>query len=211
MAKESEKQGMNLPNKITCARLVLAFAVLVILCVDWSALGIKWPVYSVLSVENVSLEYLVCGVLFLIGSVTDFLDGHIARKYNLVTDFGKVMDAIADKVLVNGVLILLACGKYHPITPVIPVIIITRDIIVDSIKMVSGNKGKVVAASWPGKIKTICMMIGVTLTFFYNMPFAFIGNGIRVDAFFVYVATIMSIVSGCQYYIANKEVVFSDK
>ena len=144
----------------------------------------------------------------MIGWVTDFLDGYIARKYNLVTDFGKVMDAIADKVLVNGVLIILAYDKMLPL--IVPVIIITRDIVVDSIKMASGSKGKVVAASWPGKIKTICMMIGVTLVFFYNMPFAFIGSGIRIDYLFVYVATIMSIISGCLYWNASKDLVLSE-
>ncbi len=208
MAKE-EKKGMNLPNKITCARLVLAALVLIILCIPWSDLGVKWPVYQVLGVQNVDLKYLVCGVLFMIGSITDFLDGYIARKNNLVTDFGKVMDAIADKVLVNGVLIILACDGGR-IPMIVPVIIITRDIVVDSIKMASGNKGKVVAASWPGKIKTICMMIGVTLVFFYNMPFAFIGSGLRIADLFVYVATIMSIVSACQYWIANKDFIFSE-
>ena len=207
MAKE-EKKGMNLPNKITCARLVLAAAVLIIMCIPWSNIGVEWPVYDVLGVQNVDLKYIVCGVLFMIGSLTDFLDGYIARKYNLVTDFGKVMDAIADKVLVNGVLIILACNGFIPL--VVPVIIITRDIVVDSIKMASGNKGKVVAASWPGKIKTICMMIGVTLVFFYNMPFAFIGHGLRVADFFVYVATIMSIISACQYWLANKDFIFSE-
>ena len=207
MAKE-EKKGMNLPNKITCARLVLAAAVLIIMCIPWSNIGVEWPVYDVLGVQNVDLKYIVCGVLFMIGSLTDFLDGYIARKYNLVTDFGKVMDAIADKVLVNGVLIILACDGFIPL--VVPVIIITRDIVVDSIKMASGNKGKVVAASWPGKIKTICMMIGVTLVFFYNMPFAFIGHGLRVADFFVYVATIMSIISACQYWLANKDFIFSE-
>ena len=208
MAKEKEKKGMNLPNKITCARLVLAVIVLVIMVLPGRIFNIEWPVYSVLKVENVSLKYLVCGVLFMIGSVTDFLDGYIARKYNLVTDFGKVMDAIADKVLVNGVLIILAYDKMLPL--IVPVIIITRDIVVDSIKMASGSKGKVVAASWPGKIKTICMMIGVTLVFFYNMPFAFIGSGIRIDYLFVYVATIMSIVSGCLYWNASKDLVLSE-
>ena len=79
-----------------------------------------------------------------------------------------------------------------------------------AIKMVSGNKGKVVAASWPGKIKTICMMIGVTLVFFYNMPFAFIGGGIRIDYLFIFIATIMSVVSACQYYLANKDFIFSE-
>ena len=206
----NEKKGMNLPNKITCARLVIAVAVLIILCVPWDVIGINWKTFDVLGVQNVDLKYIVAGVLFLVGSVTDFLDGYIARKYNLVTDFGKVMDAIADKVLVNGVLILFACGEDPRLHVIIPVIIITRDIVVDSIKMASGNKGKVVAASWPGKIKTVCMMIGLTLVFFYNMPFAFIGHGIPVGDFFVYVATIMSIISGCQYWLANKDFIFSE-
>ncbi len=206
--KEPKKKGMNLPNKITCVRLVLSVIVLLILLFPWRDVNVEWPVYSVLGVENVNLKYIIAGVLFMIASVTDFLDGYIARKYNMVTDFGKVMDAIADKVLVNGVLIILAYDKFIPL--LVPVIIITRDIVVDSIKMASGSKGRVVAASWPGKIKTICMMIGVTLTFFYNMPFAFIGNGIRIADIFVYVATIMSIVSGCQYYLVNKDFIFSE-
>lgn len=208
MEKEKKKKGMNLPNKITCVRLVISLVVLIILCLPWSSMGVEFPVYSVLGVENVNIKYIICGILFAIGSITDFLDGYIARKNNIVTDFGKVMDAIADKVLVNGVLIILAYDKMLPL--IVPVIIVTRDIVVDSIKMASGNKGKVVAASWPGKIKTICMMIGVTLVFFYNMPFAFIGNGIRIDYLFVFVATIMSIVSACQYYLVNKDFIFSE-
>jgi CDP-diacylglycerol--glycerol-3-phosphate 3-phosphatidyltransferase len=206
--KKTKKKGMNLPNKITCVRLVISVIVLVILCLPWKSMGVKWPVFPVLGVENVNLKFIVCGILFAIGSATDFLDGYIARKYNIVTDFGKVMDAIADKVLVNGVLIILAYYRMLPL--IVPVIIITRDIFVDSIKMVSGSKGKVVAASWPGKIKTICMMIGITLVFLYNMPFAFIGNGIRIDYLFVFVATIMSIVSACQYYLVNKDFIFSE-
>ena len=208
MEKSKKKKGMNLPNKITCVRLVISLVVLIILCLPWKSMGVNFPVFPVLGVENVNLKYIICGVLFAIGSITDFLDGYIARKYNIVTDFGKVMDAIADKVLVNGVLIILAYDKMLPL--VVPVIIITRDIVVDSIKMASGSKGKVVAASWPGKIKTICMMIGVTLVFFYNMPFAFIGGGIRIDYLFVFVATVMSIVSACQYYLVNKDFIFSE-
>ena len=208
MEKNLKKKGMNLPNKITCVRLFISFVVLVMLCLPWNSMGVKFPVYSVLSVENVDLKYIICGILFAVGSVTDFLDGYIARKNNIVTDFGKVMDAIADKVLVNGVLIILAYNRMIPL--IVPVIIVTRDIVVDSIKMVSGSKGKVVAASWPGKIKTICMMIGVTLVFFYNMPFAFIGGGIRIDYLFIFIATIMSVVSACQYYLANKDFIFSE-
>ncbi len=206
--KEESKKGMNLPNKITCVRLVISVMVLLLLCLPWQQMKVEWPLYSVYGIEVVNLKYIIAGVLFLIGSVTDFLDGYIARKYNMVTDFGKVMDAIADKVLVNGVLIILAYDKFIPLA--VPVIIISRDIFVDSIKMVAGSKKGAVAAAWPGKIKTICMMIGVTLVFFYNMPFAFIGNGIRIDYLFVFVATVMSIVSGCQYYLSYKDVILSD-
>lgn len=196
-----KKKKMNLPNKITMARLVLSVAVIVLLMLD-----LNTPTYSLMGVENVDLKYIICGVLFLIGSVTDFLDGYIARSRNLVTDFGKVMDAIADKVLVNGVLIILADKGFLPV--LVPVIIITRDIAVDSIKMVSGSKGKVIAASWPGKIKTICMMVGVTLTLFYNMPFSLFS--VRIDELFVFVAVVMSIISGCQYYLANKDYIFDE-
>lgn len=197
---------MNLPNKITVVRIALAVIILILLVFPWYQLNISFPVYSVMGVQNIDLKYLISGVLFLIASVTDFLDGYIARSKNLVTDFGKVMDAIADKVLVNGLLVILAYNDF--ISVIVPVIIITRDIVVDSIKMASGNKGRVVAASWPGKIKTICMMIGLTLTLFYNLPFAFFG--IRIDQLFVFAATILSIVSACQYYVANKDFIFSD-
>lgn len=197
---------MNLPNKITVVRIALAVIILILLVFPWYQLNISFPVYSVMGVQNIDLKYLISGVLFLIASVTDFLDGYIARSKNLVTDFGKVMDAIADKVLVNGLLVILAYNDF--ISVIVPVIIITRDIVVDSIKMASGNKGRVVAASWPGKIKTICMMIGLTLTLFYNLPFAFFG--IRIDQLFVFAATILSIVSACQYYVANKDFIFSE-
>jgi len=206
---EKKKKKMNLPNKITCIRLVISALVLIGLCIPWNMLNVDWPKWYPEGIEVVDLKYLICGGLFLIGSVTDFLDGFIARKYNLVTDFGKVMDAIADKVLVNGVLIILACDGGR-IPMIVPVIIITRDIVVDSIKMASGNKGKVVAASWPGKIKTICMMIGITLTMFYNIPFVFIWHGLRIDLLFVYVATIMSVISACQYYIKSKDLIFTE-
>lgn len=197
---------MNLPNKITVVRIALAVIILILLVFPWYQVNISFPVYSIMGVENVDLKYLISGVLFFIASVTDFLDGHIARSRNLVTDFGKVMDAIADKILVNGLLVILAYNDF--ISIIVPVIIITRDIVVDSIKMASGNKGHVVAASWPGKIKTICMMIGLTLTLFYNLPFAFFG--FRIDQLFVFAATIMSVISGCQYYIVNKDFIFSE-
>ncbi len=195
---------MNLPNKITISRIILSIFVLVLLIFPLDKIGIVMPSLLVAGKIQVDVKYFICGFLFLIASVTDSLDGHIARKYNMVTDFGKVMDAIADKLLVNGVLIILACTGF--INMIIPVIIISRDTIVDSIKMVVGNKMGAVGASKLGKLKTICMMIGVTLMLFYNLPFEL--WGIRVADLLIMIATVLSVISGVEYYIKNKKFLF---
>ena len=192
---------MNLPNKLTIGRIIAAIIILIILVVPWYSLGIEFPVYQIAGNIMVDLKYIIVGVLFVLAALTDFLDGHIARSRNIVTDFGKVMDAIADKVLVNGVLIMLAYDGFISIA--IPVIIITRDIFVDSFKMASGKKGKVVAASFTGKAKTMCMMVGMALTLFYNLPFELIG--INVGYALIIIATILSIISACQYYYNTKD------
>ena len=190
---------MNLPNKITMTRIALSVLLLIGMLLPWYQLGINFATWQIGNV-NVSLKYIIAGIIFLIASLSDSLDGYIARKYNLVTDFGKVMDAIADKLLVNGLLIILAYDG--AISIVIPVVIISRDIVVDSCKMISGQKGKVVAASILGKLKTICMMSGLTLTFFYNLPFELIP--LRVSDFLLAVAAILSVISGIKYYIMAK-------
>lgn len=195
---------MNLPTKITVARLGLTVIIILLLCVPFSAFGIHFPKYDVGGVI-VELQYLISGVFFIIASVTDFLDGYIARKYNMVTDTGKILDAIADKVLVSPILILLAANGFIPV--IVPVIYVTRDIVVDAIKMQAASKGKVVGAIKSGKYKTATMMVGITLVFFYNMPFEFIN--IRVDLFLLYLACIMAIVSAIEYYKLNKDVMFS--
>ena len=196
-------KNMNLPNKITIIRIILSVLILVIMMIPWYSLGIEWPEYSVGNI-TVNIKYLVVWILFLIASLSDFIDGYLARKNNQVTDFGKVADAIADKILVNGLLIVLAYERI--ISIIIPVVIITRDIVVDSCKMISGNHGKVVAASIMGKLKTICMMCGVTLILFYNLPFELIGFPLA-DLFLI-AATILSVVSGCQYYYNSREFLF---
>jgi len=194
---------LNLPNKITVARIILSLILLLMLLVPWHEFGVIFPEYIV-NGEGLSLKYIIAGVIFLIASLTDFVDGKIARSRNIVTDFGKVADAIADKILVNGLLIVLAYEKIIPV--LIPVIIITRDTIVDSCKMISGNKGKVVAASFLGKAKTMCMMIGLTLILFGNIPFTFIN--IPIDQILLLVATLLSVISGFQYYAHSREFLF---
>ncbi len=195
---------MNLPNKITLARIFLSIIIIVILILPLDMLGIENVKFYINEKLVVDIRYIVAGILFIIASVTDFIDGHLARSRNLVTDFGKMIDAIADKILVNSVLILLAAsGDIHPI---IPVIIVTRDSVVNSIKMIAGSKGKVVAAIKSGKLKTACLMVGIALTLFYNMPFEFVN--LRVSDFLLFVATILSLYSGVQYYLINKNIIF---
>lgn len=197
---------MNLPTKITVMRLFLTVVIVLLLCLPFSSFGFHFPVYDVNGV-GVQLNYIIAGVIFIVASLTDFLDGYLARKNNQVTDTGKMLDAIADKVLVNPILVILAANGF--INAIIPVIIISRDIIVDAIKMEAANKGKVVAAIKSGKLKTASMMVGLVLVFFYNIPFEFIN--IRVDLFLLYFACIMSVISAVQYFKLNKDIIFSKK
>ena len=197
---------MNLPTKLTVLRLILSIVVIMLLCIPFYYFGFQFPKYDINGV-TVSLQYVVAGIIFIIASVTDFFDGYLARKNNQITDTGKMLDAIADKVLVNSVLIILACHGF--ISEIIPVIIVLRDIIVNAIKMEAAGKGKVVAAIGSGKLKTASLMVGVVLTFFYNLPFEFIN--LRVNDFLLYFACIMSIISAVQYFNLNKEIIFPKK
>lgn len=198
---------MNLPNKITTVRIFISIFILILLVFPFYQIGVSLPIYAIGKIE-VSFEYLIAGFLFAIGSGTDFLDGYLARKHNLITDYGKVMDAIADKILVNGVLIILAFNR--DISIIVPVIIITRDTIVDSIKMIAANKsGKAVPASIAGKIKTVFMMVGITLLFFNNLPF--ILWGIPLGKLLVLLATILSVYSGIEYFIHHKDLFMKER
>ncbi len=196
---------MNLPTKLTVFRIFLSIVIIFILIFPFYNIGLEWPKYEVMGI-GVKLQYIVAGIIFIIASITDFVDGYLARKNNQVTDTGKMLDAIADKVLVNSVLIILAAQGF--ISVIVPVILVLRDIVVNAIKMEAASKGKVVAAINSGKLKTATLMVGTTLTFFYNLPFVAIN--IDVANFLLYFATIMSIVSGIEYYNLNKKIIFSE-
>jgi len=197
---------MNLPTKITVVRLIITVFILVLIWDPmYSYFHFNFPQYSVNGVV-IHLNYIIAGIIFIIASLTDWLDGYLARKNNQVTDLGKMLDAIADKVLVSPVLIALAANGYIP--AVIPVIYITRDIVDDAIKMQAASHGTVQAAIKSGKFKTAFMMTGICLVFFYNMPFVFLN--LRVDLGLLYLACILAIVSAFQYYKINKKL-FSKK
>lgn len=195
---------MNIPNKITLSRIAMSFLIIVVLLFPFKSAGIELPKIFVNESIVVDLKYIIAGLLFIIASLTDFVDGYIARKYDLITDFGKMLDAIADKVLVNSTLIILASTGF--ISPIIPVIIVVRDSIVNSIKMIAGSKGQVVAAINSGKIKTTCLMIGIVLTLFYNLPFEL--WNIKVSDVLLILACVLSIISAVQYYNMNKHLIF---
>ena len=197
---------MNLPNKLTILRIILSALIITILLFPFQTAGINIPQLFINEKIVVDVKYLIAGVLFIIASLTDFLDGHIARKRHLITDFGKLMDAIADKMLVNSVLIILSSSGF--IHPIIPIVIIIRDTIVNSIKMIAASKGKVVAAIKTGKLKTASLMVGITLTLFYNLPFEL--YNLRVADFLLFIATVLSVISGIQYYARNRHLLFED-
>ena len=120
---------MNLPNKLTMFRIILSIIIIIILLggsYTASLFGFELPKLFVNETIVIDLKYIIAGILFIIASLTDFLDGYVARKYNMITDFGKLIDAIADKILVNSTLIILAAQGF--IHPIIPVIIVIRDI-----------------------------------------------------------------------------------
>lgn len=197
---------MNLPNKITMSRIFLSIFIIVLLLFPIDSMGIVMPKIFVNETIVVDIKYIIAGVLFIVASLTDFLDGYIARKYNLITDFGKMIDAIADKILVNPILIILAASGF--ISPIIPVIIIARDSVVNSIKMIAGSKGQVVAAIKMGKLKTASLMIGITLTLFYNLPFEL--YNLKISDALLIIACVLSIISAAQYYSMNKKIIFED-
>jgi CDP-diacylglycerol--glycerol-3-phosphate 3-phosphatidyltransferase len=186
---------MNLPNKISLSRIFMTVIIIFLCLFPFYAINVTIPKYNIGGVI-VDLRYLISGVIFIIASVSDFIDGRIARKNNLITDTGKILDSIADKVLVNSVLIIFASNGF--IHPIIAVIYIFRDEIVNALRIHAAKNGIVVPAGMNGKIKTFAMMVGLSLMFFYNLPFELIN--IRVDKFLVYFATIMSVISGIEYY-----------
>lgn len=195
---------MTLPNKLTISRIIMTLLIIFILLFPFYMVDFNFPKFYVGDII-VDSKYFIAGGLFIIASITDFVDGYIARKYDLITNTGKMLDAIADKILVNSILIILATQGF--VNPVVPVVVVLRDTFVDAIKMEAASKGKVVAAIKTGKLKTASLMVGIVLMLFYNLPFELIN--IRVADFLLYFATILSIVSMIEYYVLNKKYILS--
>ena len=187
---------MKLPNKISFSRIIIALLVVVILLFPFDSAGIVTHRIFVNESIVIDIKYIVVGILFVIASFTDFLDGYVARKRNCCSDFGKMLDAIADKILIDSVLILLATiGFIHP---VIAVVVMIRDVAVDSIKRYAASKGFVIGSIKLARVKTILFMVSISMILFYNMPFELFN--LKIADIILVVATIMSVVSGFEYY-----------
>ncbi len=181
---------MNLPNKLTLLRIVLVpIVVLVYLGID--------PQTGVIDAgSGLALRDVLAFVIFAIASLTDMLDGMIARRYNLITSFGKFADPIADKMLVNTLLILLVYA--HEANVVAVLLMTARDLVVDGLRMTAASHGKVVSAGFPGKCKTVLQMFAIIFLLLKNWPFSYLG--FPVASILLWLATFMSLYSGYIYF-----------
>ena len=178
---------MNLPNKLTILRMIMIVPFVVFMLVPIGGAAGKWITLA----------------LFVIASLTDLLDGKIARKYNLVTTFGKFMDPLADKLLVCSALICLV--ELGRIPAWIVIIIISREFIISGFRLVASDKGVVIAASWWGKFKTTFQMVMIVLMI------ADIAALSIVTQIVMWIALILTVISLVDYLVKNKDVMKDPK
>ena len=187
---------MNLPNKLTVLRIIMI------------------PLFTaIFYITAVPYNFVLSAVIFAIAAFTDFLDGHIARKYNMVTDFGKFLDPIADKVLVSTALIIMLLPLGVEILPwygaICVAVILTRELIVSGFRLIAAGKGMVIAADKSGKIKTFLTDIAIVVllvsaNFINALPWLNL-----VGRILLYLSTLLTIYSGAECMIKNKGVISS--
>lgn len=194
---------MNLPNKLTLFRIFLIPLIILLWVFPFKQLGINFYEFN-FSNYSLSLFNLIILSIFIFASITDMIDGYLARKYNLITTFGKFMDPIADKLLVNTLLILLLSKGMVPSLAV--VIMLARDTIVDGCRMIASQNSIVVAAGFLGKAKTVSQMLAIIIILLNNLPFEMLN--LKIDIFMIWFATFISVISGLQYFISLKAYIF---
>lgn len=192
---------MNLPNRLTIARILLVPLLIIIYMFPYSYFGIEVASIHLLD-TNISIVDLSVLLIFIVASLTDYFDGQIARSKGMITTFGKFVDPIADKLLVNTTFLLLAGS--NTISILIPIIMISRDTVVDAIKMSAASKQVVVAASKLGKLKTVTQMIAIIMLLLNNFPFNLLN--INMANLFAWIATAVSIISGIDYFMKNRSI-----
>lgn len=157
------------------------------------------PIFMVLLLSDFPYSNFIAALIFIVAASTDTVDGYIARKRNEVTNFGKFIDPLADKILVTAALVILVeMGK---ISSVVAIIIITREFIITGFRVLAASEGVVIAASWWGKAKTIIQIIAIVAIMLDNIPFKWIG--FPFDKIALILAVIITIVSGIDYIYKN--------
>ena len=188
---------MNLANKLTMMRIILV------------------PIFLIfIAVKEIPYGSIIATIVFIVASITDQLDGYIARSRNQITNFGKFMDPLADKLLVTA---LVSLSEMHLISGWIVVVIIAREFAVSGLRTLAASDGIIIAASWWGKLKTVTQMAAIiTLLLKVNIGVSqasidFVSNNHFLNVFFTYVpnillilAVIATIISGIDYFIKNK-------
>src|SRR5690625_3201507 len=187
---------MNIPNKITLSRIFLIplFILLLSIPFNWG----EWNIGE----TTLPISHFVAALVFAFAASTDWLDGYYARKYNLITNLGKFLDPLADKLLVSAALILLV--QLDLLSAWIVIIIISREFAVTGLRVVAASEGIVLAASPLGKIKTATQLIAIILLLLHNIPFQQIN--LPVATIMIYLALFFTIISGVDYFVKNKHV-----
>lgn len=190
---------MNLPNKITIVRIFLIPFVVIFLLANFDIGEV------IVSDEIITYSEIIATIIFIIAAATDGIDGYIARSRNLVTNLGKFLDPLADKLLVTAALISLV--EMDRLAAWIVIVIISREFAVTGLRLIAVGEGEVIAASKLGKLKTVTQIIAIILLMLNNFPFVYLD--ISVDVFFVWLAVIITIVSGVEYFVKNWHIIKS--
>ncbi|WP_432355035.1 CDP-diacylglycerol--glycerol-3-phosphate 3-phosphatidyltransferase [Sporosarcina sp. A2] len=187
---------MNLPNKITVSRVLLIPVFIVFMLADFGMGKLT------IGGTELSIEQFIGGLLFIFASATDWLDGYIARKHNLVTNMGKFLDPLADKLLVSAAFIILVEFGLAPSWVVI--IIISREFAVTGLRLLLAGEGEVVAANQLGKIKTVTQILAISSLLLNNIFFEAIN--VPFGTIMLYICLFFTIWSGLDYFFKNKHV-----
>lgn len=192
---------MNVPNRITLSRIFLIpiFILLLSYPFDWG----EWHIVG----QTIPLAHLAAVIIFAVASATDWLDGYYARKYQLVTNLGKFLDPMADKLLVSAAFILTVALEMAPAWIVI--VIISREFAVTGLRLVAAGEGVVLAAGQLGKLKTVLQILAIIFLLLHNIPFSAVG--LPADIILLYAALIITIISGVEYFVKNWHVMEDSK
>ncbi len=194
---------MNLPNKLTTGRIIMVFLMIGVLLYPYQTMS-----NFVVNGRSIPLVYLFSLAIFIVASITDFLDGYLARKLNLITNLGKFLDPLADKLLTNSLLILLMITTAWLVEPSmlrVPawavIIMIARDLTVDGIRMIAASEGKVLAANVFGKVKTFLQIFAIIFYLINDALFASLSLpiGWSITEVTLYLAAIASLLSLVKY------------